>query len=322
MSGIHWLRTISLTILTVLAVMALGTFAEAERNRLIIRNDDFSFRLDLEIGRFGSGKLYFDDPVDLAVNEDNDLYILDSGNNRVQVMSEKGRFMDSWNVFSGGNNDPDDLVALTLDYDEKAIFILDKEAAKIASFSLEGVPGIAFGENGKRAGQMTEPVEVTLDSFNYIYIVDKGRQRVLKFHSSGNFIKEWGQEGRKEHRLEEPVAIAYSDELRGFIYVLDRSRKAVFKYMRDGDLKEVIPIVPDVLADADLVAMEIYDDNLFVLDAKQLKLIMLNRHEIHVLKLNDGSISLEDPRGLVFDTNGFVYVSDARRNRIFRFAMD
>ena len=295
----------------------------ADRDRTIIRNDDVPLRLDLEIGRFGSGKLFFDDPVDLAVNEDDDLFILEAGNVRIQVMSEKARFRDSWLIDSSGAGDLDDLVALTLDYDGKQVYILDSKIAKIFTFDLKGVTGPVFGERGRRPGQMTEPLELTVDSFDNVYVVDRSRQRVLKFHSSGQFIEEWGQKGRKELRLEEPIDIAYSDELRGIVYVLDRGRKAIFKYDRDGDLKEIIPLIPNVLPEGDLVAIETDDnDNLFVLDAKQLKLIMLNRHEIHVFQLGDENVSLEDPKGLVISDDGYYYLSDERRNRLFRFVMD
>jgi len=60
-----------LLFLGVLAIISLpGGASVVHGKRIVVRNDSVSLPLDFEKGRFGTGKLYFNDPVDLAVDED------------------------------------------------------------------------------------------------------------------------------------------------------------------------------------------------------------------------------------------------------------
>lgn len=294
------------------------------QERLLIINDSFPLELDLEIGRFGTGRLYFDDPVDLSVNEDGDLFILDAGNYRIQVMDEDGDFLREWKLRESSREGFDEPVALAMSFKEDFLVVLDSDDGEIRRYDLEGDFLNSFGESGIRKGTLDEPVDLTVDSLGYIYVLDRGRGKVLKFHRQGAFVDEWGKKGRGDKNFDDPISIAYSDELTGIIYVLDVGKKALLKFQRDGDFREIIPIPPGILEDgANMLKLESDRDNiLFILDAGLGKLIRLEPRSFNVYLLAGDQLQLRQPRGLAVDAESNVYISDIKRNRVYRFPLE
>lgn len=316
------LRTFVLT-LCLLLIPVPELLAESQE-RLLITNDSFPLEMDLEIGRFGTGRLYFDDPMDLSVNEDGDLFILDAGNYRIQVMDEDGDFLRKWNLRESSKEGFDEPVAMAMSFDEDFLVVLDSDDGEVRRYDLDGEFLNSFGESGIRKGTLDEPVDLTVDSLGYIYVLDRARGKVLKFHRKGTFVGEWGKKGRGDKNFDDPISIAYSDELTGIIYVLDVGKKALLKFQRDGDFREIISIPPGILEDgATLLKLESgKDNNLFILDAGLGKLVRLEPRSFNVYLLASDQLQLRQPRGLAVDADSNVYISDIKRNRVYRFPME
>lgn len=315
---------IFLCFITIVSVSLSVKSSAARGQKIIARNDSIPLKLDFEKGRFGTGKLYFDDPLDLAVDEDNNVYVLDAGNYRVQVVNDKGRYKDQWGERGDEDGYFDEPVALAINSDSDFLVILDQGAFRIHKFEPDGTHLLSFGEEGRRKGDFERPVDVTIDTLDYVYVLDRGRGMILKFHDSGAFVGEWGDRGKPEERLEDPVSIAYSDELTGFIYVLDAGKMALLKYQRDGEFEEVINLVPDVLKDGmKPVKVEINNENeVFVLDGLNGKLIKLNGDEINVFQLTSDVQGVGQPSSMALDEDSRIYISDLKKNRIYRFLLE
>jgi DNA-binding beta-propeller fold protein YncE len=290
----------------------------------VIRSDSTPLKPDLEKGRFGSGKLYFDDPVDLAADEDDKVYILDAGNYRIQVMSDKGRYLGEWGSKGEEDGRFDEPVALAISPKSDFLVVLDRGTYRLHKFELDGTFLLSFGQEGSRKGMLKEPVDVTVDALDYIYILDRERDAVLKFHKSGAFIDEWGGKGRPVERLEDPVSIAYSDELTGYIYVLDAGKMALLKYQLDGSFKEVINLVPDIFEEGvkPLKIEASKENEVFILDGLNGKLIKIYDGQVVVLQVSSDQLTIDEPSGMAIDEENNVYISDLGKNRILRFQME
>lgn len=315
-------RTCMLTLCLLLIPMP-DLLAE-NQERLLIINDSFPLEIDLEIGRFGTGRLYFDDPMDLSANEDGDLFILDAGNYRVQVMDDDGDFLRKWNLRESSKEGFDEPVAMAMSYDEDFLVVLDGDEGEVKRYDLKGDFLNSFGESGTRKGTLDKPVDLTVDSLGYVYVLDRARCKVLKFHRKGTFVEEWGKRGRGDKDFDDPISIAYSDELTGIIYVLDMGKKALLKFQRDGDFREIIPIPPGILENgANLLKLEASkDNNLFILDAGLGRLVRMEPGSFNVYLVASDPMQLSQPRGLAVDENNNIYISDIKRNRVFRLPME
>jgi DNA-binding beta-propeller fold protein YncE len=305
-------------------LIPLAELPAESQERLLINNDSLPLEMDLEIGRFGTGRLYFDDPMDLSVNEDGDLFILDAGNFRIQVMDEDGDYLRKWNLRESSKEGFDEPVAMAMSFDEDFLVVLDSDDGEIRKYDLEGDFLLSFGGSGLGKGNLDEPVDLTVDSLGYIYVLDRARGKVLKYHKKGTFVDEWGKKGRGDKNFDDPISIAYSDELTGIIYVLDVGRKALLTFQRDGDFRDIIPIPLGILdKGSNLLKLESgRDNNLFILDAGLGKLILVEPRSFNVYLLASDQLQLRQPRGLAVDEHGNVYISDIKRNRVFRFPME
>ena len=146
-------RTCMLTLC--LLLIPMPDLLAQSQERLLIINDSFPLEIDLEIGRFGTGRLYFDDPMDLSVNEDGDVFILDAGNYRIQVMDEDGDFLRKWNLRESSKEGFDEPVAMAMSYDEDFLVVLDADEGEVRRYDLEGDFLNSFGESGTRKGLWT-----------------------------------------------------------------------------------------------------------------------------------------------------------------------
>jgi DNA-binding beta-propeller fold protein YncE len=291
---------------------------------IIIRNDAAPLALDLEIGRFGSGRLYFDDPVDLAVDDDSNIYVLDAGNYRIQLIDEDGRYQSQWGSKGEQDGHFDEPVALMINPDNDFLVVLDQGSYRVHKYDLDGTFILSFGSEGRRKGMFDQPVDITIDGLDYIYILDRDRKVVLKFHKSGAFVEEWGSRGRVGERLEDPVSIAYSDELTGYIYVLDAAKGALVQYERDGDFKAIINL-PETLLKEGMKPVKVKvskENEIFILDGLRGKLVKLNKYGISVFQLTSGDLVIDQPAGFAIDEEDRVYVSDLKKNRFFRFTLE
>ncbi|MDF1526271.1 MAG: NHL repeat-containing protein [bacterium] len=299
-------------------------FLAQSQERLLIINDSFPLEIDLETGRFGTGRLYFDDPMDLSANKDGDLFILDAGNYRIQVMDEDGDFLRKWNLRESSKEGFDEPVAMAMSYDEDFLVVLDGDEGEVKRYDLKGEFLNSFGESGTRKGTLDKPVDLTVDSLGYVYVLDRARCKVLKFHRKGAFVEEWGKRGRGDKDFDDPISITFSDELTGIIYVLDMGKKALLKFQRDGDFREIIPIPPRILENGtNLLKLEASkDNNLFILDAGLGRLVRMEPRSFNVYLLASDSMQMSQPRGLAVDENNNIYISDIKRNRVYRLPME
>ncbi|MBX7117477.1 MAG: peptidyl-alpha-hydroxyglycine alpha-amidating lyase family protein [Gemmatimonadaceae bacterium] len=106
-------------------------------------------------GRKGTGPLEFDQPHALAFDSQGRLFVADRSNNRIQILSQDGRLLDTWTQFSR-------VSGLWIDAHD-VLYAADSESGSIAPDRPEWKRGIRIGS--ARTGEVTafipDPVETT-----------------------------------------------------------------------------------------------------------------------------------------------------------------
>src|SRR5438034_10780354 len=76
------------------------------------------------IGSHGSGPGQLNDPRGLYVNNKGNLYVVDSGNNRIQVFdTNNGKFIRAWGSFGTTNGQFNHPLGIALDYNLGYVYI-------------------------------------------------------------------------------------------------------------------------------------------------------------------------------------------------------
>ena len=121
-----------------------------------------AFDLDYSVGGFGIGKEAFDRPVDVVEDKKENIYVLDQGNNRIQVLDRRGRFVREWGGrgFTPGQFDTPN--ALTID-PAGNIYVADTLNHRIQKFDPNGKLLVTLGRLGSGDGEFNKPMDVHYD---------------------------------------------------------------------------------------------------------------------------------------------------------------
>src|SRR5207245_6856690 len=75
------------------------------------------------IGSPGSGNGQLDDPRGVVVDTKGNLYVVDSGNNRIQEFDSNGKLIRTWGSFGKGDGQFNSTIGITIYYTKGYIFV-------------------------------------------------------------------------------------------------------------------------------------------------------------------------------------------------------
>ncbi|MGA1795512.1 MAG: 6-bladed beta-propeller [bacterium] len=247
----------------------------------------YEYRFDKSFGGYGLGHGYFQSPVDIGVDEEDNIYVCDKEGERIQRFSPEGYFREEW------NGEMDNPQALFVDYKEElsrtVVYLADTRNNRILLFDDDGDPidyqgnsamGPLWGGFGSGTGQFHHPTDVTVDRYDNAYVLDSMNSRVQCFDEEGEFRFEFGGFGSGPGSFFKPTRIAYDPSRFGALWVIDGKNGKLHKFDLDGDF---------------IKAYQPRDEQ---------------------------DTPLPAPADLCLDTQGFLYVTDSSLHRVFKYNSD
>ncbi|MFC5528092.1 YIP1 family protein [Cohnella yongneupensis] len=134
----------------------------------------------------------FKDPEDFTVTKDNEIYVVDTGNNRIVAMDSDWNVIREIETFQNGDkeevfNQPSGIFI----NNNQEMYIADTGSKRIIVLTLDGqfVQEVdAPKSDVLREGFVYMPVKVVVDSANRVYVISRGGyDGIVQFSSSGNF---------------------------------------------------------------------------------------------------------------------------------------
>jgi len=135
------------------------------------------------IGKFGTGPLEFDQPHALAMDSRGRLFVGDRGNNRIQILDQDGKLLDTWYQFSRPSG-------IHIDAQDR-IYVADSESGSVDKTRTTWKRGLRIGsaKDGSVTAYIPDPAEnppstssaegVAADKNGVIYGAEVG-ERALK----------------------------------------------------------------------------------------------------------------------------------------------
>ncbi len=243
-------------------------------------------------GSYGEGQSQFNQPTDLAVGSDGNVYIADGYNERVQVYGPRGEFilMFGYDVVTGGS----------------------------AGFEIcAGYPQICQkGARGNGNGQFHSPSGVAISSSGDIYVADSQNNRVQVFGSNGSFKTQFGQS-----YIQNAGGVALDKNDNAYVVDTENRQIDVFDSTHSYKISIGFPIL-NTPADVE-IGLDTADGkrSLYIPDSASNNVRVFDSDGRH-LGSWDGSNSpsvFRYPNGVGIDGQGNVFVADTINHRIAKF---
>lgn len=286
---------------------------------------DAAFDFRNAVGEFGIGRESFDRPVDVVRDRDETIYVVDQGNNRIQVLDRRGRFLREWGRrgFSPGFFDRPNAIAF--DRTGAFLYVVDTGNHRIQKFDLQGNLQGTFGRLGSSDGDFNKPTDIVVDRNGFLYVADMGNNRVQKFDSSGKFVQSWGKYARRKGvEINNPVSVAYSAEGFGQIFVLNATECRVQKFDIDGNLVKEWPMHrkgEGALCGPSRIRIEPRKYTVYIADTENDRVILFDKDGEPLGPLAEGKVHFRKPSGVFVDVSfgEDVIVADTGNNLIQTF---
>jgi 4-amino-4-deoxy-L-arabinose transferase-like glycosyltransferase/sugar lactone lactonase YvrE len=130
-----------------------------------------------EYGSLGSGDGQLNQPSDVAVDDEGNLYIVDTENVRIEVLDSEGRYLRQWAI-SPANTFDSPHIAWGMSH---LLFLTDPEMGQVYVYDEHGKVVTFWGGKGSLDGQFSKPIGISFDQRVSLYVADTYNHRIQKF---------------------------------------------------------------------------------------------------------------------------------------------
>jgi uncharacterized protein (TIGR03663 family) len=280
-------------------------------------------------GTQGTGNEQFSHPRGVAVDPAGYVYVVDSGNHRVQKFDLEGNYLLTW---GGQGNAPGQFQepwGLAVD-DQGRVYVADTWNHRVQVFDGNGAFLNTWGTHAQMQGLGADtaeffwgPRDIAIDGQGRLLVMDTGNKRVQVFTTDGEFLTMFGGSGAGPGQMNEPVGVAVAPD--GRIYVADTWNRRVEAF--DAELAfeaeweingwwgESVVNKPHLAADG--------AGRVYVTDPEGYRVLVFTGDGQPVAvfgQIGADASSFNLPTGIAVDGEGYIYVADADNHRVVKFA--
>ena len=277
------------------------------------------FRQVRVIGTRGAGLGQFNKPRSVAVDAQDNLYVVDM-TGRVQKFSPAGEFLSFWQMPQTDKGKPKGMGRNAAGQ----ILVIEPHYARINQFTPEGKLTAQWGTSGTNTGQLAFPRAVAVNSHGEIYISEYGIvERVQQFTSNGNqCLNSFGRPGREPGQFNRPEGlgidpqdrVCVADSCNHRIQIFARDGRFLSAYGRPGSGRGELSYPYDVQADA--------AGRQYVCEFGNSRIQVFNQRG-ESLEIIGGVGSAPgqffNPWSVALDSAGNLYVADSGNHRVQKF---
>jgi uncharacterized protein (TIGR03663 family) len=291
-----------------------------------------------EVGVPGTAPGQFSFPRAVTVDAGGQIYVADSGNNRIQVFGPDGTFLRQWgntckldtgeSCQGDGRGQFNEPWGIAVDGDGN-VYVSDTWNHRIQKFDNQGNFITMWGQFGSTSGELGQaglfygPRSVTLGQDGNVYVMDTGNKRIQAFTPDGEYVAQYGGAGVVEGRFDEPVGLA--QDAAGNWYVADTWNRRIQKF--DSKFNYVAQWPVDGWASQSVVnkpglAVERARNIVYAVDPENYRVLAFNADGTFRATFGQyGSdpMSFMLPTGIAVDSDGKVFVADGDGHRIMVF---
>ena len=278
-------------------------------------------------GSYGAGSgLPLKEPEGMAVDSKGDVWIADTGNDRVQELSSTGGYIRQFGSEGTGSGQFKSPYGVAID-GSGDVWVADMGNNRVEEFSSTGSFILQFGSEGTGNGQFKGPRGIAIDGKDDVWVTDSANNRVQEFSSEGVYVRQFGVSGTEAGQLKYPWGITIDSE--GHVWVADAFNSRVQEFTSEGVYirKFGVSGTENGQFKTVLIGMWIALDSaghVWVSDPGNNRVQEFSAEGAYMSKFGTSGTEngqLKWPEGLAFDLEGHVWVADRSNNRAQEFAL-
>ncbi|MDX6698428.1 MAG: hypothetical protein QOE65_1825 [Solirubrobacteraceae bacterium] len=170
-------------------------------------------------------------PEGIAIDRSSNVYVVDSGNDRVMKHRLRGGFkarLGYHGSYPGQLVQPWDVAVGPSD-----VYVVDQGNYEIDRFSKSGRYRGSWGSFGRGPGQLVTPYGIAVSpGGDLVYVTDHIRHMVMVYGRRGGFVSSFGAPGTGAGHFLKPAGIAFGPD--GTVFVADRCNRRIEHFSADG----------------------------------------------------------------------------------------
>ncbi|MGZ8919679.1 MAG: 6-bladed beta-propeller, partial [Limisphaerales bacterium] len=271
------------------------------------------------IGTRGTGAGQFNKPRSVAVDGDDNLYVVDL-TGRVQKFSSNGEYLLSWQMPQTDKGKPKGMIK---DRDGNVI-VIEPHYSRVNHFDPQGKLLAQWGENGTNISKLQFPRAVAINSRGDVFVSEYGLvERIQRFgHHGTNFIQAFGGPGTASAELNRAEGIGIGPDDR--LYVADSCNHRIQIFSPEGEFLQAFGRAGsgpgqfsypyDIRIDS--------EGNRFVCEFGNSRVQIFDRNGRTIEMLGGAGADpgqMNNPWAIALDSRGNLYVADSANHRVQKF---
>ena len=169
-----------------------------------------------------------DQPSDISVVPNGDIYLVDGVNNRIIVLDSRGELKFSFGKQGGGEGEFKYPLGIDIS-DQGEVFIADSGNHRIQVFDLKGNFLYMFKVRSGPGEKPSDPVDVLASKLKgYVYVSDNDNHKIKVYNHKGIFQFEWGKFGEERGEFRYPGMLVDNEFNQIFVVDVLNSRIQLF----------------------------------------------------------------------------------------------
>jgi DNA-binding beta-propeller fold protein YncE len=179
-----------------------------------------------------SDREHLKEPLRVAVDQDDRIYVLDADRTRIKIFSYRGEFIEHLALPGLGPETRPSFTAIAFDRNGD-LYVGESRTGQVLAFDRNLRTRVRFGTFGDGPGQFDGIVGIALDE-KHVYVASQDGMAIHVFTRQGRFVRAWGFHDAGLHNVSLPAGIAVDSK--GRVILLDTLRQEVKYFDSEGRL--------------------------------------------------------------------------------------
>jgi tripartite motif-containing protein 71 len=188
-----------------------------------------TFIEERRFGGFGTKPGKLNQPQALSISQNKIIYLVDTGNNRIQLFDLNGKFIKTVGGFGFGNDQFDHPVDIWV----KSIiniYVCDYNNQRLLRYdmNMNFISSLVSNDGDSPEFQFYEVASCAVSSQKDLFFLDHGDNKIIKINRNGQKERSFGAYEAGDGELNQPVQLDIINQQ--FLIVSDISRTAILKF--------------------------------------------------------------------------------------------